>query len=106
MQIHSIMYRFHPSVTWQSGYPNRQQILGQVRKIWKDYGLEKKTRFEFKVNKVYQDDRGRWIVNDTSNGRFDGLIPAIGTCGEPKIPSFPGADQFKGEIYHSSDLTR
>ncbi|CAH0052539.1 unnamed protein product [Clonostachys solani] len=106
LQIHSIMYRFHPSVTWQSGYPDRQQILGQVRKIWKDYGLEKKTRFDFKVNKVYQDDRGRWIINDTSNGRFDGLIPAIGTCGEPKIPAFPGADQFKGEIYHSSDLSR
>ncbi|KAA8627200.1 FAD NAD P -binding protein [Pyrenophora tritici-repentis] len=27
LQIHSIMYRFHPSVHWKKGYPNRQQIV-------------------------------------------------------------------------------
>ncbi|KAL2358553.1 hypothetical protein BJ546DRAFT_824460, partial [Cryomyces antarcticus] len=34
----------------------------------------------------------------------DGIIAAVGTCGDPKIPYIPGQDKFKGEIYHSSQL--
>ncbi|KAG6300502.1 hypothetical protein E4U09_006782 [Claviceps aff. purpurea] len=105
LQIHSIMYRFHPSVSWSNGYPNRQQIVQQLKLLWKRYHLQRKTRFNFKVNKTYQDEQGRWIINDPSNGRFEGLIAAVGTCGEPQMPTLPGMEQFKGEIYHSSQLT-
>ncbi|KAK3312367.1 hypothetical protein B0H66DRAFT_397458 [Apodospora peruviana] len=106
LQIHSLMFRFHPSVKWERGYPDRQQILSQVRQLWKRYGLDTRTKFNTKVERVYQDGRGRWIINNTANGRFDGVIAAIGTCGEPKMPSdMPGMDKFKGEIYHSSGLT-
>lgn len=99
------MYRFHPSVKWERGYPDRKQIVQQVAELWKRYNLQKKTRFNFKVNKAYQDEKSRWIINDTSNGRFEGLIAAVGTCGEPKMPNLPGLDKFKGEVYHSSELT-
>ncbi|TVY50465.1 Dimethylaniline monooxygenase [N-oxide-forming] 5, partial [Lachnellula cervina] len=105
LQIHSIMYRFHPSVKWDGGYPNRQQIVSQITELWKRYGLEKKTKFDTKVEKVYQDEKGRWIINDPSQGRFEGIIAAVGTCGDAKVPHMPGMDKFKGEIYHSSDLT-
>lgn len=84
LQIHSVMYRFFPSVQWTSGYPDRQQILSQLRQLWKKYSLESKTKFNVKINKVYQDEKGRWILNDPSNGSFDGIIAAVGTCGEPK----------------------
>jgi cation diffusion facilitator CzcD-associated flavoprotein CzcO len=99
------MYRFQPSVTWSGGYPNRQQIVSQITELWKRYGLESKTIFDTPVEKVYKDEKGRWIINDTSNGRFDGIIAAVGTCGDAKMPHMPGMDKFKGEIYHSSDLT-
>jgi hypothetical protein len=99
------MYRFHPSVTWRGGYPNRQQIVSQITELWKRYGLESKTKFDTHVEKVYKDEKGRWIINDASNGRFDGIIAAVGTCGDAKMPHIPGMDKFKGEIYHSSDLT-
>jgi cation diffusion facilitator CzcD-associated flavoprotein CzcO len=99
------MFRFHPSVKWERGYPDRQQILSQVRQLWKRYGLDTRTRFNTKVEKMYQDEKGRWIINNTANGHFDGVVAAIGTCGEPKVPEINGMDQFKGRIYHSSDLT-
>ncbi|KAG5979976.1 hypothetical protein E4U55_004521 [Claviceps digitariae] len=105
LQIHSIMYRFHPSVTWSEGYPDRKEIVKQLKLLWKRYRLQRKTRFNFKVTKTYQDDQGRWIINDPSNGRFEGLIAAVGTCGEPKMPTLPGMEKFKGKIYHSSKLT-
>lgn len=55
--------------------------------------------------KSLQRRKGHWIINDTSLGRFDGIIAAVGTCGDAKIPHIPGMEKFKGEIYHSSDLT-
>ena len=98
------MYRFHPSVNWSEGYPDRQQIVSQITQLWKRYGLENETKFDTRVTKVYKDDRGRWIINDPSNGRFDGVIAAVGTCGDPKVPHIPGQEKYKGEIIHSSQL--
>ncbi|PQE31352.1 Monooxygenase protein [Rutstroemia sp. NJR-2017a WRK4] len=105
LQIHSIMYRFHPSVQWKGGYPNQQQIVSQITELWKRYGLESRTKFDTKVEKVYQDEKGRWIVNSEAEGRFEGVIAAVGTCGDIKMPHISGMDKFKGEIYHSSQLT-
>ena len=99
------MYRFHPSVHWSGGYPNRQQIVSQITELWKRYGLESKTKFDTRVENVYKDEKGRWIINNTSEGRYDGIIAAVGTCGDAKMPHIPGVDKFKGEVYHSSDLT-
>ncbi|KAF2269081.1 FAD/NAD(P)-binding domain-containing protein [Lojkania enalia] len=104
LQIHSIMYRFHPSVKWKRGYPDRRQIVSEIISLWERYGLEDKTSFNTRVEKVYRDPHGRWIINDPSNGRFDGVIAAIGTCGDPKMPQIPGQGKFEGEIYHSSQL--
>jgi thioredoxin reductase len=104
LQIHSLMYRFHPSVKWEGGYPNRREIVGEIERLWKRYGLEEKTTFDTRVEKVYKDEQGHWIINDPSQGRYDGVIAAIGTCGDPKTPHVPGQDKFKGPIYHSSKL--
>lgn len=105
LQIHSIMYRFHPSVHWSGGYPNRQQIVSQITQLWKKYSLESKTSFDSKVEKVYQDPDGRWIINNPSLGRFEGIIAAVGTCGDAKMPHISGQDKFQGQVYHSSELT-
>ena len=104
LQIHSVMYRFHPSVKWGSGYPDRHQIVSQITQLWKRYGLEEKTRFNTRVNSVMKDQQGRWIINNPSNGRFDGVIAAIGSCGDPKMAPIQGQEVFKGEIHHSSQL--
>lgn len=100
------MYRFHPSITWEGGYPKQNQIVGQIEKLWKRYQLEDKTKFNTKVEKVYKDHQGRWIVNNPSEGRFDGIIAAVGTCGPPKMPHIPGQENFTGEIHHSSKLDK
>jgi cation diffusion facilitator CzcD-associated flavoprotein CzcO len=98
------MYRFHPSVRWKKGYPDRQQIVSQVKELWQKYGLDKRTTFNTKVEKIYQNKKKRWVINDPANGTFDGVIVAVGTCAGPKTPHIPGMDEFKGKIYHSSQL--
>ncbi|KAF2161306.1 hypothetical protein M409DRAFT_69901 [Zasmidium cellare ATCC 36951] len=104
LQIHSIMYRFHPSVKWSEGYPGRKEIVGAIEELWKKYGLDKKTKFDTRVEKVYKDNQGRWIINDPSNGRFDGVIAAVGTCGDAKMGQIKNQDKFKGGVFHSSEL--
>jgi cation diffusion facilitator CzcD-associated flavoprotein CzcO len=99
------MYRPFPSIQWDRGYPDRQQILSQVRQVWEKYGLDTRTKFETKVEKVYKDDQGRWVINNTANGRFDGIIAAIGTCGDPKMPHMDGIESFHRPVHHSSQLT-
>ena len=97
------MYRFHPSVKWGSGYPDRQQIVSQITELWKRYGLQKRTKFNTRVTTV-QKHNERWIVNDETNGYFDGILCAVGSCGDPKMPHIPNQESFKGEIFHSSKL--
>ena len=98
------MYRFHPSIKWSDGYPNRQEIVSQITNLWERYGLEKRTSFNTKVKTVSKTSNGCWIINDGLNGLFDGVIPAVGTCGKPKMPHIEGQEEFKGELYHSSKL--
>lgn len=104
LQIHSAMYRFHPSIKFDGGYPKQNQIVGQVQQLWRRYGLDEKTKFHTEVTKVYKDKQDRWIINDPSNGRFDGILAAVGTCGGPKMPHIHGSEQFNGKIHHSSQL--
>ncbi|KAI9727340.1 MAG: hypothetical protein M1828_006960 [Chrysothrix sp. TS-e1954] len=104
LQINSLMYRFQPSVKWSGGYPKRNEIVDQIEQLWLRYGLQDRTKFGTRVEKTYKDEKGRWIINNPANGRFDGIIAAVGSCGEPKMAHIPGQENFKGEIYHSSQL--
>lgn len=113
LQISSIMYRWHPAVLWKSGYPKRDEILSNTRMIWKKYDLEKRTRFNTRIEKVTRHSsstdpkeggRSRWIINGEENTIYDGLVVSTGTCGEPKHMDLPGQEKFKGVITHSSQL--
>lgn len=98
------MYRFHPSVKWSAGYPDRQQIVSQITELWKRYGLQKHTLFNTRVTSVEQVSNGRWIINGNASDRYDGVMAAVGSCGDPKMPTMPNQAAFQGEVYHSSQL--
>ncbi|KAJ5884656.1 hypothetical protein N7495_009166 [Penicillium taxi] len=106
LQVHSLMYRFHPSVHYNSAYPTQAQIQEQVVQLWKRYDLERRTVFETPVSSVEKTKNGKWVINDDEGqfGRFDGVLAAVGVCGDPKKPPLPEQEKFKGQIYHSSNL--
>ncbi|GAA5831136.1 hypothetical protein JCM11251_005157 [Rhodosporidiobolus azoricus] len=114
LQLSSILYRFHPSIKWSKAFPQRDEIVEQIRGVWERYQLQGKTRFNTKVTQVIRDPdsstdpreggHGRWIINDGKEGIFDAIIVAVGTCGEPKRLSFDGQDSFRGQVLHSSEL--
>ncbi|KAK6349664.1 hypothetical protein TWF696_005943 [Orbilia brochopaga] len=105
LQVHSMTYRFFPFVFWSKSYPSRDEIVSQITKLWEQYNLDRCTKFDTKVTSLRQDEAGCWLINnDPSFGTFDGVIAAVGTCGEPKVLKIAGDEKFKGHIYHSSEL--
>ncbi|BFZ64366.1 hypothetical protein YB2330_005509 [Saitoella coloradoensis] len=108
LQINSLMYRFHPDVTWHTGYPTRSSIVREIRHIWTKYDLQPKTRFDTDVKRVSRSPHNynKWIINNNPDEEFDAVIAAIGTCGEPKMVHMPGMEKYKGTLVHSSELTK
>ncbi|OJD18183.1 hypothetical protein AJ78_01796 [Emergomyces pasteurianus Ep9510] len=107
LQIHSLMFRFHPAVKWDSAYPTQSQIKNQIIKIWKNYDLERRTVFNTLIKSIDSHNKdGKWVINNSEAkyGTFDGVIAAVGSCGDPKMPYLPHQDQFEGKVFHSSDL--
>ncbi|KAH9850906.1 FAD/NAD-P-binding domain-containing protein [Lenzites betulinus] len=103
LQLNSLLYRFHPAIIWSKSFPQRDEILKEIRRIWREYQLEPRTRFNSPVTSVRrvkgtgerleQDPSGsqsRWIVNDGEDGEFDAVVVTVGTCGEPMRINFPG----------------
>ena len=59
------------------------------------------------TNASYDEEKQEWAVHVNRDGeevvlRPKQLVLATGMSGMPRIPEFPGADSFKGEIHHSS----
>ena len=100
------MFRFHPAVQWDSAYPTQEQIKRQIVTLWERYGLEEKTVFDTSVSSVKKNRDGKWVINDdeAQHGLFDGIIAAIGSCGDPKMPSLPDQEKYEGKVVHSSNL--
>ncbi|KGO69358.1 Pyridine nucleotide-disulfide oxidoreductase, class-II [Penicillium italicum] len=107
LQINSIMYRFHPTVRYKHAYSTQHEIRDQIVDLWKRYGLEELTEFGTPISSIQKaKSSGKWVINDHPDkyGSFDGVITAVGVCGDPKMPSLPDQNEFKGNIWHSSDL--
>ncbi|TFY78192.1 hypothetical protein EWM64_g5819 [Hericium alpestre] len=104
LQLNSLLYRFHPGVLWSRAFPYRDEILGEITRIWKEYRLVSRTRFNTPVTSVCRADGTRspdakWLVNDGADGAFDAIIVTIGTCGEPQMIGFPGMPK-RDENWH------
>lgn len=104
LQLNSLLYRFHPAVCWKKAFPQRDEILGEIEKVWKEYRLEERTRFNTTVRQVRRVKRvsscdecqvhvrspSQWYINAGEDGPFDALIVAVGTNGEPMWVGFEG----------------
>ncbi|KAJ7264991.1 FAD/NAD(P)-binding domain-containing protein [Mycena haematopus] len=101
LQLNSHLYRFHPALIWRHAFPLRDEILGEITRIWKEYQLEPRTRFETPVTSVkrVEDESGghKWQINDGAEEPFDAIIVTIGTCGKPKWIHLDGMPESVGE---------
>ncbi|RYZ44155.1 MAG: NAD(P)/FAD-dependent oxidoreductase [Myxococcaceae bacterium] len=102
LQISSLLYRFHPSVSWSTRYPARDQVLAEIQRLWSAHGLEARTRFGTPVARLEALPGGRWRVNARED--YDAVICCVGQCHAPRLPTWEGLESFQGEHAHSSRL--
>ncbi|KAJ3268360.1 hypothetical protein HK104_005394, partial [Borealophlyctis nickersoniae] len=101
LQFQALFYRFHPIVKFGTAFPKRDEIVHELKRIWRTYDLVRRTRFNTLVKSVKPLPDNTWSVDGEI---FDGVIVAVGTCGEEMTPEFKGIENFKGFKIHSSKL--
>ncbi|KAI0340979.1 FAD/NAD(P)-binding domain-containing protein [Trametopsis cervina] len=123
LQLNSLLYRFHPSIVWKRGFPQRDEILSEIRRIHNEYSLGPRTRFNTPVTSIKRaegsgkpstSDEGasqsRWIINNGEDGEFDAVIVTVGTCGSPNMVTMQGMpgwkDQKKEEEHDSAEAEK
>jgi amino acid transporter len=84
-------------------YPSNRQILEYIRAFARTFDLYRNITFSTEVKRATDVD-GFWRV-ELSDGRvleYAGVIAAPGVTWHARLPDYPTADRFKGEMRHSS----
>jgi Flavin-binding monooxygenase-like/Amino acid permease len=88
-------------------YPSNRQILDYIRAFARTFDLYRNITFSTEVKHATCVD-GLWRV-ELSDGRvleYAGVIAAPGVTWHARLPDYPTADRFKGEMRHSSTYRR
>jgi hypothetical protein len=83
-------------------YVSRDQFVRYLEVYARRMGLLERLRPGERVVRAAHDG-GRWEARTAAAiYRARCLVVATGYSGEPHVPSFPGADEFRGEVLHSA----
>ncbi|EIN05808.1 FAD/NAD(P)-binding domain-containing protein [Punctularia strigosozonata HHB-11173 SS5] len=93
-----------------------EHIPGRVMHLYltrfaQRFGVYERIRFGTKVSSAVREENGGWVLTVTpSNDEAEfqmlarKLIVATGLTSEPHLPSFPGANVYRGLLFHSRDF--
>ena len=90
---------------WSERYPTQPEILRYINHVADRFDLRRDVVLNARVDEaVYDEDRAVWTFM-TSDGRAwtaNTLMLCLGQLSAPKIPSYPGQEDFAGEIIVSA----
>ncbi|MGE0219969.1 flavin-containing monooxygenase [Mycolicibacterium sp.] len=83
-------------------YPSHTQVLSYITDFAEHYGLVDDVEFGREVRVVTPTVSGGWDVELDGGERrhYAGVIVASGANWSPQVPSYPGQDEFGGDIRH------
>ena len=83
-------------------YPQWWQVRDYLRSYAEYHGLYQHITFRTAVTWVKPEPLGWSVTLSTGTFRYySGVIAAPGTTGSPSLPSWPGQERFRGEIWHA-----
>lgn len=111
VDIESLQYCFHfsPEIReewfWSERFASQPELLRYFNYVADRFDLRRDITFNARVvSAVYSDEENLWTVEtdkgDIARGTY--CILGTGLLSAPYQPPFPGAEDFKGEWYHSS----
>ena len=96
---------------WDSLFPTGAELIRYYQNFAAHYNLPACTSFGQKVVQAsWSEERSLWVVDveDISSGEVTSwtcslLVQAAGTYNRKNVPTIPGLDRFKGEVWHTAD---
>lgn len=103
---HVYSYSFEQNPGWSRAYSPQPEILDYMEQVARKHAVYPKIRFGIEVTAARLDeDRGVWEVEfadgETAEARM--LILGVGVLARPKIPTFEGLSDYRGETWHSAE---
>ncbi|KAF2709760.1 FAD/NAD(P)-binding domain-containing protein [Pleomassaria siparia CBS 279.74] len=107
---HFYSYSFAQNPDWTRKYSMQPEIQQYFRSVAEQYRIVEKIRFHSVVTKArWDDDNDIWIVTvldvtskKSTIRRCKILVSAVGALSVPKKCEIPGAENFKGPLFHSA----
>jgi 4-hydroxyacetophenone monooxygenase len=93
---------------WSRNFSPQPELIDYLRRSADEFGIREHIRFRTEVTGAQWDEEGPcWHVavrtpDGTETLAADHLVAAIGPFGRAKIPDIPGADSFRGPIFHTT----
>jgi cation diffusion facilitator CzcD-associated flavoprotein CzcO len=97
-------YSFALNAEWTRSFSPQGEILEYLRQCAERFDVLPRLRFGVKVEHAAWDEDARlWRVQSTAGElTADVLVSGAGALSEPKLPPIPGAQDFKGKVFHSA----
>lgn len=96
-------------------FPSHWEMNTYFRDYAETFDLHRHYRFETEVIRTEPEGEGDdvpWLVTvrgpdgEQETGRYAGVLIANGILSEPNRPDFPGQEEFRGELLHTSSYRR
>ncbi|WP_348719808.1 NAD(P)/FAD-dependent oxidoreductase [uncultured Alcanivorax sp.] len=101
-------FSFALSSKWSHLFARQPEILSYLEEVSEDFGINDLIEFGTELEHAEWDESRHLWVLDTKTGKEKGqtlartVVFATGPITEAQIPSLPGLDSFKGEMFHSA----
>ncbi len=103
---HLYSYSYEQRTDWTRICSPQSEILAYINEVAAKYGVDRLLQPNTAVASVtYDDDTHRWTVisEDGRTWEAAAVIIATGQLHQPARPNIPGADAFKGHMFHSAE---
>lgn len=102
----SDVYRFSfKPYPWTRSHARRDELLRYFDDVIEEYDLRRHMRFDTSIVSIVWNEEAVCYTLTTARGdTYDAeiVVSAVGLFSEPKVPSWPGLDQFEGDVVHSA----
>jgi cation diffusion facilitator CzcD-associated flavoprotein CzcO/acetyl esterase/lipase len=105
--VPSLLYSFsfEPNPDWTRQYSPQAEILDYLERCAAEYGLERHLRLGTEVERAdFDEDAGVWRIRTTEGEEIEAevLVSACGQLSLPALGRIPGAERFRGPIFHTA----
>ncbi len=96
-------FSFEPNPDWSRHFVTQPEIEAYIHRCVKKYRLEDNIRCGIDVTSLHWLD-DHWQITTASGEQLEATVAvsAVGQLNHPSIPTFDGADTFKGIAFHSA----